>query len=62
MASHAVSQAPTPQLAMMAHQLGTTSSQTAKQVVVDAVMKSANNPAHRQYVKTYLQPLVKYGT
>lgn len=61
MVSHAASQAPTPALAMIANQLGSTSDPAVRQVVLAAVLKGAKDPVTQRYVRTYLQPLVKYG-
>jgi hypothetical protein len=60
MVDHAVANAPSPQLASVAHQLGTTSSPAVKQQVIDAVMKKAS-PSERSYLTTYVKPLVNYG-
>ncbi|WP_429282094.1 hypothetical protein [Paraburkholderia sp. GAS41] len=61
MVDTAVQNAPTPQLAMVAHQLGGIASPETKQAVLDAVVKGASTPEHAQYAKDFLQPLVSYG-
>ncbi|HEP6278459.1 TPA: hypothetical protein VDA67_001895 [Burkholderia vietnamiensis] len=61
MVDTAVTNAPSPKLAMVAHQLGGNASTTTKQMALDAVMRKAS-PSEQNYLRTFVQPLVKYGT
>jgi len=61
MVDTAMTNAPSPRLALVAHQMGGTASATAKQQALDAVMKTASQ-SEQKYLQTFVQPLVKYGT
>ncbi|VWB75721.1 hypothetical protein BDI24065_03600 [Burkholderia diffusa] len=61
MVDTAVTNAPSPRLALVAHQMGGTASATTKQQALDTVMKTASL-SEQKYLQTFVQPLVKYGT
>jgi chemotaxis protein histidine kinase CheA len=58
--SHAVTQAPTPEMAVVAHQMGGESSPAIKQQAFDAVMDKAS-ANEKEYLKKFVEPLIKYG-
>jgi chemotaxis protein histidine kinase CheA len=58
--SHAVTQAPTPEMAVVAHQMGGESSPAIKQQAFDAVMAKAS-ANEKEYLKKFVEPLISYG-
>lgn len=60
MVDAAVQQAPTPQLAAVAQQMGASSSTAMKQQAFNSVMAKAS-PSEKAYLKTHVEPLIRYG-